>query len=232
MGITSLTAIPIYNEVKYIEKIVFEVKKHSSDILLVDDGSDDGTSDILDRLEDIRFIRHKVNLGYGKSLIDAFDYAGNNGYEWIITLDCDFQHEPAMIENFLDEIKKNDADIISGSRYLDLSEEDLKSVPPERLEINRHITNLINKKTGMRITDAFCGFKAYRTRAVLGLDLSEYGYAMPLELWARAYKRRLSISEISVPLIYHDVKRSFLGITEIYQIRRQYYIDVLERELN
>jgi len=113
-----LIAIPVFNEFKYVIDLLLAVQKYSENIFVVDDSSTDGTSMVLKKYKDIRVLSHKVNEGYGKSLIDAFNFANKNNFEWIITLDCDYQHEPSYIPQFYIEIKKNDADIISGSRYL------------------------------------------------------------------------------------------------------------------
>ena len=127
----------------------------------------------------IDLITHPENKGYGQSLIDAFAFAADNQYDWVITMDCDEQHEPCRIPLFVQEIKKDDADIISGSRYLKI---DAEGAPPvDRRNINRVITDLINSTLnlnmledagetpalqGVGITDAFCGFKAHRVAAM------------------------------------------------------------------
>ncbi|HXE55629.1 MAG TPA: glycosyltransferase family 2 protein, partial [Tepidisphaeraceae bacterium] len=96
-----LIAIPVHNERKYVVPVLEQVRHyHRGDILVVDDGSTDGTSDILTQLPGIARIRHQTNLGYGQSLIDAFAYADREGYDWVITMDCDEQHEPRMIPQF------------------------------------------------------------------------------------------------------------------------------------
>jgi dolichol-phosphate mannosyltransferase len=179
----------------------------------------------------IEIISHKVNAGYGKSLIDAFNFAYKNNFNWVITIDCDHQHEPSYIPRFYSEIKKGNADIISGSRYL--SRKNLDSAPPpaDRVAINRIITNILNQNLAIRLTDAFCGFKAYRTRAIFKLKLAERGYGLPLQLWIQASQASLKVREIPVPLIYHDPKRKFCGILEDPQKRLAYYIDIIEREL-
>ena len=92
-----LIAIPVYNERKYVDSVLERVKSFHPDILVIDDGSTDGTQDILAARRDIQLITHKPNQGYGQSLIDAFKHADARGYDWVITMDCDEQHEPEMI---------------------------------------------------------------------------------------------------------------------------------------
>ena len=226
-----LIAIPVFNERKYINEILYTVRNYSKDILIINDGSTDGTSDELRKHTDIKVLHHAVNIGYGQSIIDAFHYAYINSYEWVITLDCDHQHEPSYLLHFYHEIKKDDFDIISGSRYIQKLATESKQPPAERVMINKLITNILNTELNLSLTDSFCGFKAYRVSAVATLELEEKGYGLPLQFWIHASKAGLRISEISVPLIYHDPERNFCGIFENHHIRLRYYIDIIEKEL-
>ena len=119
-------------------------------------------------------------------------------------------------------------DIVSGSRYLRRFPGD--SDPPEvRRRINQTITEELNRRLGLNLTDAFCGFKVYRVSALAKIELSETGYAMPLELWAQAARLGLRIVELPVPLIYLDEKRSFGGALDDADTRLAVYRKVLER---
>src|SRR5208282_2472034 len=91
------------------------------------------------------------------------------------------------------------------------------------------ITERVNRQLGLRLTDAFCGFKAYRVPILAKLSLTEPGYAMPLELWVQAAALGLKIVEIPVPLIYLDEARSFGGALDHGQTRLKVYEDVLDR---
>jgi len=226
-----LVAIPVFNEYKYVDDVLHAINQYADNVLVVDDGSTDGTSDVLKRYAYLEIISHRMNLGYGQSLIDAFKFAYRHKFDWLITVDCDHQHEPSYIPRFYSEIEKDDADIISGSRYL--RRIDLGSSPPpqERVAINRRITDILNKSLAIGLTDAFCGFKAYRTKAVFELELTERGYGFPLQLWVRASRADLKICEIPVPLIYHDIKRNFCGTLEDPRKRMSYYVEIIRREL-
>ena len=96
-----LIGIPIYNERKSVDRVLAEVLAHGHDVLLVDDASTDGTAEYLATRRDVALIRHDRNRGYGQGIIDIFDYADRCGYEWVITMDCDEQHEPARIPDFV-----------------------------------------------------------------------------------------------------------------------------------
>lgn len=230
-GANTLIALPVYNELRHVENVLQAVQRYARDILVVNDGSTDGTPSALARHPRLRLITHDVNAGYGRSLIDAFDYARTHRFEWTITMDCDHQHQPSCIPHFLCEIGKNDADIVSGSRYLQPQNRGSMPPPPERIVINREITCILNRFLGIGLTDAFCGFKAYRTQAVCRLELTEAGYGLPLQLWVRAQRAGLRIREIPVPLIYHDPERNFCGELEDPQKRRLYYLHILSQEL-
>jgi len=198
--------------------------------LVVDDGSTDGTSKILDRTPGISVIRQPENRGYGQSMIESFRFAQREGYEWLITMDCDNQHEPARIPMFVERAERCDADIISGSRYL-LPMPENTLAPEDRRLINMRITRLINETLGLSLTDSFCGFKAYRVEAVASLPLSEPGYAFPLQFWVQAVHNGLSICEYPIPLVYHDATRSFGGTLDDPEARYQHYLDVFHAEL-
>src|SRR5437763_13281303 len=142
-----LIAIPVYNEAKYVGPVLAKVRRFHNDVLVVDDGSTDGTGDLLGAMaakSDIHLIRHSVNRGYGQSLIDAFCYAARRGYDWVITMDCDEQHEPEMIPAFVREIRTDRWDVISGSRYL-VSRQDDDLPPGDRRMVNASITAMINE---------------------------------------------------------------------------------------
>lgn len=227
----TLLAIPIFNEFKYVGNLIRAVLEYSDNILAVDDGSTDGTPEVLKGYSSIKVISHRANIGYGQSLIEAFNFARLHNFEWLISLDCDYQHEPSYIPSFYSEIAKADVDIISGSRYLHGKDSGFMRPPHERVVINNNITRILNQHLGFQLTDSFCGFKAYRIQAVCSLKLSEKGYGLPLQLWIQASRANLRIREIPVPLIYHDPERNFGGILEDPQKRINYYVQIIEREL-
>ena len=225
----TLVAIPVYNEEKYVTKVLGEVLRYAADVLVIDDGSTDQTPLLLAR-QPVEVIRHASNRGYGQAMIDAFRWSQCYGYDWLITMDCDEQHEPASLPDFFAAIERDDADVISGSRYLSRQAEN--GLPPEdRRAINATLTRLLNCRLGLSITDAFCGFKAYRVAALKGLELSERGYAFPMQLWVQAAAHRLDVVEVAIRLIYDDPNRSFGGNLDNPQCRLNHYRHVFEQEL-
>ncbi|MCA9264902.1 MAG: glycosyltransferase family 2 protein [Planctomycetales bacterium] len=224
-----LTALPVYNEVGSVNAVLDKVVRYSPATLVVDDGSTDGTSEALRARSDIQIETHSQNKGYGAALITAFDYAAREGYEVLVTIDCDGQHEPMRIPRFVDACR--DVDIVSGSRYLKIYPGD--SAPPAaRKWLNQLITKELNCRLGFQLTDAFCGFKAYRVAVLPHLRLTEPGYAMPLQLWVQAAAAKLSVVELPVPLIYLDEKRSFGGALDDTDTRLHYYRSVIDASLH
>ncbi len=231
----TLIAIPVYNEEKYVCPVLTRVLEYAKDVLVIDDGSSDDTVRLLPKLP-VEVIRHSVNRGYGRAMRDAFAWAEIDGYDWVITMDCDEQHEPAAIPMFLAAARENRADVISGSRYpaqngTVVNGEQIGSPPPDRRKINTEITREINARLGLNLTDSFCGFKAYRVEALRRLRLTEHGYAFPMQFWVQAVAQGLRIQEIPVKLIYNDPNRTFGGPMDDPSIRIKHYRRVLHCEL-
>lgn len=134
----TLLAIPVFNEERYVARVLASVLERTRDVLVIDDGSSDATPTILGRFP-VDVIRHSENRGYGRSMQDSFSWAALRGYDWVITMDCDEQHEPAAIPLFMERIRQSQAgacrgagcgviehegtrvDVISGSRYMDMA---------------------------------------------------------------------------------------------------------------
>lgn len=225
-----LVAIPVFNEEQFLARVVARVRDLHPEVLIIDDGSTDGTPAILSSMHGLPVIRHAENRGYGQSLIDAFRFASTHGYDWIITMDCDDQHEPGHIPEFIEEVCRGRADVVSGSRYL--AEFQGNDVPPlERRRINSIIARILSEILGLRLTDAFCGFKALRVAAVSGLSLDVSGYAFPLQFWVQAARGGLVIEELPIRLIYNDPNRHFGGALDDPDVRLRHYLNVLDREL-
>jgi len=224
-----VTAVPIYNEERHLEAVLDEVRRYSPHILVVNDGSTDRTGALLARQSDLSVITHPQNRGYGAALASAFRYAVESDYDVLVTMDCDGQHEPSRIAVLLEAI--HDADIVSGSRYLREFRENTGPAPAERKQINRTITVELNERLGLNLTDAFCGFKAYRRCALARLRVSEPGWGMPLQLWVQAARLCLRVKEIGVPRLYLDPNRRFGADFDDAEKRLAYYRRVINEAL-
>ncbi|MBI5757155.1 MAG: glycosyltransferase family 2 protein, partial [Planctomycetales bacterium] len=228
-----LTALPVFNEAQHLESVLNRVRQFSPEILVVDDGSSDGTAELLTRQTDLHVVTHPVNQGYGAALRSAFQFALSRDYDVLVTIDCDGQHEPERIPDLVAAMFPPSGeliDIVSGSRYL--QQFDADSLPPEeRRRINQTVTEMVNERLGLTLTDAFCGFKAYRVPTLRQLEITELGYAMPLQVWVQAVAQGWKIVEFPVPLIYLDASRSFGGSLDDANFRLAHYRAVFEHEV-
>jgi len=226
----ALIIIPLFNEAVTLGRVLDEVHRTApaSDVLVVDDGSTDASPEILASRREVRTVRHAGNAGYGASLITGFRGAVDGGYSVAVTIDCDEQHEPARIPDFLAAIEH--ADIVSGSRYLDPTVPG-DPAPADRWELNREFTEHLRAITGYAITDAWCGFKAYRVDALRRFRLDEPSYGMPIQVWIQAAHHRMRVLELPVARIYKNPARAFWGGLDDTQTRRAYYRRILEAEV-
>ena len=227
-----LTAIPIYNEARHIRSVLDRLRPHAPDVLAVDDGSTDGSPEILAGIADIRVVSHPHNRGYGAAIASAFRYAVEHRFDALVTIDCDGQHDPTHIPTLIETLEEG-VDIVSGSRYLGEFDQDT-AAPGDRRQVNRDITRDVNTRYGFRLTDAFCGFKAYRRSALERLRATEPGWGMPLQVWVQAFRYGLSVREIAVPRIYTGEERHFGGGLDDSEERLAYYrrvISAAEQEI-
>jgi glycosyltransferase involved in cell wall biosynthesis len=236
MSRKALIALPVYNEERHVLEVLTEVGKSAEAILVVDDGSSDNTAELLNEFPGIKVISHPENRGYGAALKSAFDFAiaHQDEYDVLVTIDCDGQHEPALLPDLVqqmrDRLQNDPLDILSGSRYLKNYSTD-SIAPEDRRQINVAVTQRINEQLGFELTDAFCGLKAYRIESLSKFNVTDMGYAMPLQLWVQAAAQAMKVVEFAVPLVYLEEERSFGGSLDDAIKRKAYYDEVLDLEM-
>ena len=167
-----LIIIPAYNEADNISGVISQLHATADDpsILVVDDGSQDGTFDVCQKLG-IKVARHKVNLGLAQAIRTGMQYALSNGYEYSMQFDADGQHDATAVKRLYDEINQTDSDIVIGSRYV---EKPGKLTP--RIIGGRVISGCIRLMTKTRISDPTSGMRIY-DRRVMELFVSSSLYS-------------------------------------------------------
>ncbi len=202
-----LVIIPTYNEVENIDVLLERLLAlpYGLDVLVVDDGSPDGTADHVKawqaRSSRVHLLQRPGKMGLGSAYRDGFRYALANGAEYIFEMDADFSHDPDAIGDFLEAAK--DADIVLGSRYL--HGVTVVNWPLSRLILSYSANVYTRIITGMPLADATGGFKCFRRRALEGIRLDRVkteGYGFQIEMSFRCWKRGFRIKEI--PIVFVD----------------------------
>ena len=206
----SLIIIPTYNEKENIENIIRKVfsLERSFHILIVDDGSPDGTANIVKNLktefqDKLHIEERKGKLGLGTAYIHGFKWALSKEYQFIFEMDADFSHNPDDLIRLYNECNNNGADLSIGSRYV--KGVNIVNWPMSRLLMSFFASKYVKLVTRMPINDATAGFKCYRRDVLETINLNRIqfvGYAFQIEMKFKAWKYGFKISE--VPVIFTD----------------------------
>ncbi len=189
-----LVAIPAKDEKLTIGTVV-ALSKQYGDVLVVDDGSEDGTAKVAE-LSGAKVLRHEVNLGKAEALRSAFKYALENGYDVVVCLDADGQHDPCDIPKLLEPIIKDEADLIIGSRFL------RKNVPKYRILGQKILDILTNFASEVKVTDSQSGFRALNRKVLEYLkDFRSEGYSIESDMIA-FLAGKVRIKEVPIDVRY------------------------------
>ena len=192
-----IVGIPAYNEQKNIASIIIKLKKNVNEIIVCDDGSSDDTNEIAKELGASVF-QHKKNLGYGASIKSIFLKAKEMKADILVTFDADGQHRVKDIENIIDPIQKNEADVVIGSRFLNQE----SNMPKYRKIGIKTITGITNKTLGQKLSDSQSGFRAYNKKALTDIVPVETGMGVSTEILIKASKNNLRIKEVPIVVLY------------------------------
>ena len=206
----SLIIIPTYNEKENIEKIIraiFSLEK-SFDIIIIDDGSPDGTSDIVNSLqkeysEKLYLEKRTGKLGLGTAYIHGFKWALERDYQFIFEMDADFSHNPEDLIRLYNANKNDGGDVAIGSRYV--QGVNIVNWPMSRLLMSFFASKYVKFITGMPIHDSTAGFKCYRRVVLETINFTKLqfvGYAFQIEMKFKAWKYGFNVVE--VPVIFTD----------------------------
>ena len=205
----SIIIIPTYNEKENIEaiiKAVFDLPKEF-DILIIDDGSPDGTADIVKRLQTefprrLSLIERSGKLGLGTAYIAGFKWVLDRSYEYIFEMDADFSHNPNDLLKLYTACANEGADLAVGSRYY--SGVNVVNWPMGRVLMSYFASKYVRIVTGMKVKDATAGFVCYRRKVLETIDLDNIrfkGYAFQVEMKYTAYCLGFNIKEVSIVFV-------------------------------
>ncbi|HEX2835174.1 MAG TPA: glycosyltransferase family 2 protein [Thermoanaerobaculia bacterium] len=193
-----IAIIPALNAERTLGKVVQATREQLADVLVIDDGSTDRTSDVA-REAGAVVLRHEVNRGKGAALKTGFAYALERNGDAVITLDADGQHLPGEIPKFLAEWERSHADLIIGGRaHL------FQHMLPRRRNANRFSAWCISKAAGVPVADSQSGFRLYSSALLRALQLHTDGFDMESEVIVRAGRRGMKIVSIPIELGFVD----------------------------
>jgi dolichol-phosphate mannosyltransferase len=204
----ALVVVPTYNERENVERLVESVLSQDAriDMLIVDDGSPDGTGAIVDTIVAVNPRVHVIHrarkLGLGTAYLAGFKWALERDYAFVFEMDADFSHDPAHLPRFLESV--TDADLVLGSRYRD-GKVTVVNWPIARLILSYSANIYARAITGLPLFDATGGFKCFRRRVLEAINLEDVrsnGYAFQIEMSFRAWRKGFRLVEI--PIVFVD----------------------------
>jgi glycosyltransferase involved in cell wall biosynthesis len=194
-----VAVIPAYNEERFIASVVISALRYADRIIVVDDGSRDGTA-MMARMAGAEVVQRAENGGKGQALNAGFARALDFAPDAIVTLDGDAQHDPAEIPNLVRPILAGNADVVIGSRFLQT-----RSRIPRWRQVGQHtLTVITNRASGMATTDSQSGYRAFNTLALSALHFETAGLAMESEMQFILRRSALRISEVPISVQYRD----------------------------
>jgi glycosyltransferase involved in cell wall biosynthesis len=191
--------IAAYNEVGVIGRVVADVRRRGFRVVLVDDGSSDGTAETATRAG-AAVVRHPVNLGQGATLQTGIEFALRAGAEFVVTFDADGQHRAAEIAGLIDVMAKSRADFVLGSRFLGAT----VNLPPARRLLLKAATWFTRVTSGLRITDTHNGFRAMTRRGASRIRLRQNRMAHASEFLEQIARSGLPYVEAPVTIEYSE----------------------------
>ncbi len=192
-----IVCIPAYNEEETIGDIVKKSLKHSDKVIVCNDGSSDKTAKFA-KQNGAQVISHQKNLGYGAAICTLFKKVKTEDTDVMITLDGDGQHDPNQIPILVDALKKNNVDVVVGSRFLNKNSNS-KGYRKTGIKI---ITSASNIGTKFKVTDAQSGFRAYSKKAIQQINPTEKGMSVSTEILQKASNKGLTLAEVPISVSY------------------------------
>ena len=217
-----LAIIPAYKEEGRVGATVRGVVEYLAEVLVVDDGSPDRTADEA-RAAGAVLLRQEPNRGKGAALLLGFAYALENGYDAVVTLDADGQHDPAAIPAMTAELEAG-ADIVIGAR-----KKDPRVMPPQRILSNTWTSVTLTALTCSLIRDSQSGYRAIRAEVLRAVPLTTTKYDLESEQLVKAARRGFRITHVAVPTIYGTEKSKINVPRDMFLFYRVVFKDLLSR---
>ena len=216
MKYNSLIIIPTYNEAENIEAVIKKVidLEDKNDILVIDDNSPDGTSEIVENQKNIHnnrvfLINREKKSGLGSAYKTGFKWALENNYSYIFEMDADMSHDPNEIKNLKIQLIQNKYDVVVGSRYIEGVS--VVNWPLSRIFLSYSANLYVRIITGMPIKDATSGFVGYTKNALSSIELSEIkfnGYAFQIEMKFKLWKKNFKLKEHQIIFVNRKLGKS------------------------
>lgn len=197
--------VPVYNEGPVIVKTLTSLLERGYTVVVVDDGSNDGTWEEIKSLP-LFTLRHPMNLGQGAALQTGMEFALKLGADIVVHFDADGQHNPDEINDLIKPIMTGEADVVLGSRFL--RKKDLEAVPSAKRILLRGAVIINGIFTGLWLSDAHNGFRALSRKAVEQIRLKENGFAHASEILYEIKSASLKVKEIPTFIIYNDYTKA------------------------
>ncbi len=186
--------IPSYNEEPHIAEVVRRTRQFVDDVIVYDDGSSDNSVQEAESAG-ATVIRHPQNMGKGATLADGMDWAAENGYDAVLTLDADGQHLPEEIQPFLDAIQN--AEMVVGSRMAER-----KDMPFVRWNTNLFMSWVVSKLAHVRIPDSQCGFRMISTKAWKSVEVLSRNFDFESEVLVAIGRAGYRITDVPISTVY------------------------------
>lgn len=211
--------IPAYQEWGRIGEVVRAARRHCALVIVVDDGSTDGTGDEA-RAAGAVVIRHEVNRGKGVALNTGFQAAREHGCEAVITLDADGQHDPNEIPKFIEAYERTGIPVLVGNRMTDP-----KTMPWVRRWTNRYMSWLLSRLMGQFVPDSQCGYRLYRLDILPFVSAQAERFAAESEILLHIAERNIRMDSVRIRTIYKQQPSKispFRDTVRFFRMLRQY----------
>lgn len=202
----TLIIVPTFNEAHNISRLIDRLMnlQNQVDLLVIDDGSPDGTADEVRKSQEkyegrVALIERPGKQGLGTAYVKGFEYAIEKGYDYVCEMDADFSHDPNDVEKLINEVKAGNTDVAVGSRYSNGIS--IINWPLSRLILSYCANIYARTITGLPISDTTAGFKCIHRRVLENISMDRIksnGYAFQIELHFRAWKAGFKLSEVSI----------------------------------